>query len=208
MPFCSFCGSGFDNSKYLFLHLKHAHNCNNSTALSCAKNECYRKFSSFKTFKQHFSKHHSCSELEPNMHISNQDLPLTDFRTDLKYSGSQRCESNYSKFEEKLDANVLHFISKLYSDHSLPRKKVLEIIKDILHLLKDPFNLFEQFIVETCDKSSEREIAKYFQKVFNLFSSFSSEHLTFKYLEDNGFFIRPEEYLISEKIENKKKTRI
>lgn len=208
MASCSFCGKKFENSTGLFTHLKFHHSCDNKTSVACAEKNCFRKFPSFKSFKQHFLRIHSIdlSDAIPvNVSTSEASTSKLNAFHVIDYTENK---SNFDIFERTLNQNILEFVSKFYADNTLPRNKVQEILADVLTLLKRPINLFKIFITEMCTNSNRQECFKYLNKFENMFTSFSSEYLTFKYLEKNGFFISPEEYLIAEKIERTKISRV
>lgn len=104
-------------------------------------------------------------------------------------------------FKDKLQQNMLGFISKFYADTTFFSKGCASHYKGctVCDLFVEPFKIFKNHLQLT--QTGNRDFEKYFGEMETLMPTFCSEFLNFKYLRNCGYFIEPQEYTIGQNMD-------
>lgn len=192
---CSECSKTFTSIDILIQHIKYLHPFLQSYV--CKQSNCHRTFPILNSFKKHLIKNHSQSEM-PQQSDTEKHIKLSKFSNSLEYHNINQDASNEShnnSFDNEtydifqlIENAIVSFISKLYSNSSLPRN-IIQII------IEETKELFTSVII-----SIERELKKQnvvahvfdticaiFKKIDNIFEKLETEYKRLKFLQNNFF---------------------
>lgn len=234
MVTCGFCFEAFQQVKDLMCHLKFIHNCGKRCLHRCGEEGCFRSFPTQNSFKKHIKVHNNNTNdslvLEENTPrhclLQGKTIPETeiligddyfigndetDFTLKPESLSFDYCES-LKVFQDKLQSNVLCLITKLYADSTFSRKDVQTILDSVTDLLSEPIKLFKYALAQLMQSYSVSEhyrenILIYISEFQNMFKTFGSEYLRFKYLVKSEDFISPVPYVVGQRFDNVKEGR-
>lgn len=216
MPVCYVCQINFSKFRSLILHLKFKHKIMTSEIFKCREQGCFRDFIGVNSFRKHFfSKHiiHFSQTAENPQLPANTDVAfgVTGCPNSSVECETTKCESvleqsDLETFKSNINLESVYFISQLYTKADMSRTQVQNIVSMVGNLFESIMSSFHndalQFIDGQSEKSSELILSK-LKLLKNPFSDLSTENLRFKYMTDNGFLIKPTEYVIGTRQESK-----
>ncbi|CAH0546898.1 unnamed protein product [Brassicogethes aeneus] len=184
--------------------------------------------SSINSFRKHVKEKHSNLTLNtinnlqtlPLEHSTYQNNESLDDTFLLSNSNSkENIENNLNGLSngkilidsESFHKNVLQFVSCLYTNNAIPRAEVQHIVSLTIKLFNHEFvKDLENLIVKLlntfkCNENIVISIQSYFHVLQNPFTDLSSEYKRFKYFQESGHFIKPQEFIIG--LNTRKRTK-
>lgn len=221
MPACSFCNESFYTCNALITHLKLIHKAQEHSIFFCIEAQCNRNFPSLNSYRKHIRSKHSKSDFAKPLKItsrssSNQlvnnlksffEQDDTDDKSEsndlyLLPDETENHQTSLNNFKNLMLEKKLSFVCKLYSETTLTRKNVQQIIDMITELLRTPLKTFEAVLDTVVLSDQEKWLIKQFlDELKDIFCNFESEHKRFKLLDQWEFFIRPVSYSVGQRME-------
>lgn len=216
MPRCSICKSNFVDIRTLIIHLRNLHNCGQRSIYNCGELNCDRSFSTLNSFKKHLNIVHSKNTVNENVLPEHSELTVYEtLAEEIKFESFQdiqrqsdkiddvdQCsefiENDFLQFDKTLRESTIAFICNLYGKTTFSRKDVQIILSLIKDLFQNPLQGLKDYIDKLINPG---KTFHYFSKLQNMFSGLESEHLRFKYLESTGYLIKPEEFIIGQRLD-------
>lgn len=201
---CFKCKKSFSLVQDLIKHISLNHP--SLTNYHCYQSRCSRSFNNIHSLRKHYSKLHGHNASphsithnrvpkENDNHISLESDSLNS-AVDLDRTSKATKEPSPANHNEKnsITNELLCFISKLYTNPTLNRKVVQEIVKDCQGLLDNIFSVILNMIPknENCFESIKGE----FRSIIDVFENLGTEYKRFKYLKESESFISPESFYI------------
>lgn len=115
MPNCTECHLTFTTVDYLYFHYKEAHNFQDLKVFRCKESNCFRDWSSWKSFKNHLVNYHEFNENSPVKSNKKLDTAASTFTFDNSdsitssvktYQVSVHCQSISGALDTKFVSNV------------------------------------------------------------------------------------------------------
>lgn len=206
---CFECYKTFTSIPFLIQHIKHLHPFSHS--FICKQNNCHRIFPSLNGLKKHLIANHTICEVVQQSNIEEQmlrsnssnpshyqnvisDQDLDDFP--IIHSSDNE---TFNIFEIVQNV-VVNFISKLYSNPSLPQNIVQIMIEDIKELFQSIITSIEfKLKKQNLMKDIFFKICVIFKEIDNIFEKLGTEYKRLKFLEDNNYYIKSHAFFIGER---------
>lgn len=202
--FCCFkCNKSFGSYKLLIKHISLTYPYLNK--YQCKQNNCDRFFKDLNGLRKHYSATHnvsSSSYFYPSKQYQNLSLgtvsPLNASHDIASTSKDNKIPLTNESPGLDLHKTVIRFIAKLYSDPTLNRKNVQNIVEDITELFTGILeNIFDKLI-------SSQNPLEIFQKevksICEIFKNMRSEYLRMQSFETLDTFPLPKPFYIGEQM--------
>lgn len=199
---CKLCGvfsKQFLDINALLSHLKFMHP--HEHRYESINQQCSRIFNSISSLRKHTS---ACQLIvtDANIHIDRKNTGVYNNIEACDSSGSdepvqsKNVKKTYEGKSNSVKNCILKFISKLYSNKSMARSVVQDIVDDISILLNA--------VSKMCTQKLQLHIPRVQHEIineclhFDFSDIFSTEYRRFKFLKKNNLFISPEPFVIGE----------
>ncbi|CAG9763778.1 unnamed protein product [Ceutorhynchus assimilis] len=162
----------------------------------CVQKNCHRSFSNINTLRKHYAMSHN------NNTIFVQTQPTTEQKkTDHEVSLSENVPSISTHVESTVDSEgpnleneVIKFIAKLYSNPTLNKSVVQEVIGDTKELIFSILNSISEKILHHSESSNI--LLQEVRALDEIFSKIKSDYLRLKYFENSDTLFRSEPFYI------------
>lgn len=208
MLYCPVCCLSYENIKAVISHIKMKHFFDRQ--FPCKQENCLRVFQNIYTFKRHLLLKHKDDEVKALStkrvcEVNDSIVTLKDGSSSiLNNNSSLEVPSNIQKedFKNILLDNSILFVSKLYSNYSLPRNIVQNIINDLSETLKKPVEILQNKI-NSMDSENE-QLIEMLTMLKDIFKPCGSEYFRFKQFRTNDAFIEPLSVIIGQTLNDKR----
>lgn len=107
-------------------------------------------------------------------------------------------------FKKCVVQSSLSFIGKLYSNYSITRSTVQNIILDINNIFSEPLEILQEKTLPYIPDNEKEEFMNIFQVLLNPFENLNSEYLRLKYLSSSEYFFPVQSLFIGQRRNDKK----
>lgn len=214
MATCSVCFCNFPSIRSLFLHLKFAHgNVPDSDLYKCGETAYQRVFDTKNSFRKHLRNYHELPFVPDGSNIPNpnnpniqrpqhlENIPLDEIvpenPNEPDLDGINPCD-----FDAALDADALQLVSKLYAKRRFPLNAAESILEDFQkflgggHLSILIAKVSSALSRAECVDDEKEEILSMFAHLEQPFETLRSDYRQIRRLEEDGYYIAPESYII------------
>lgn len=205
---CPICIKRFGNISKLMMHIKIYHNF--VSTFPCKQLHCSRQFHTPFGFKRHLSLKHKNEEVamavdnKVNDYLNEHEVVFNNStEKENMFQGNTEKDifssvNMHDEFVSALSKSALTFVSKLYSNYSLPRNIVQNLMFDISELMEKPVQVLKKAV--DCSSQELSDILNSFD-----FKNFGSEYKTFQLLETSGTFIKPLSIILGQQMSDVRK---
>lgn len=209
---CSFCKKILYNYHDFFKHLKYFHM--HESYYKCCHNNCSRTFQNRYKFENHFLRKHKIieeqicadSEMVEVDEVCSSELPSVienkkSLDNDLENIPSQTLSPVV--FADYMKISALKLCTKLYSNYSLPRNIVQNIVEDVGDMYKDTTSILAKCLDSYSTEQEKPKINQFCNILSKPFHNLETEYKRFQHFENTSLFIKPKTLIVGEKLENK-----
>lgn len=214
-----FCENLFSSLPQLNNHVRIFHKALINSQIQCNIGICTRTYHKFQSLSRHISSEHSniiqkdC--FRKNSKDSERKMILKDHKFECNLSNMHDSDSihsdnlterkneskniNQQKFQHNVKYVASKFIAKLYSENSIDRKTIHDIIFSMnTFFFSICLNQLQSEYEELTDLCGKIEIMK------NSLQVFKDEHMTLKFFKENGFLFMPKKIIITSSLSLRK----
>jgi len=192
---CFECLRSFISIDNMIRHIRYLHPF--AQNFVCKQNNCQRTFPCLNGLKKHLINNHTKCEIvlhsDAGEQISN-NLNLLEYENVVQdnsvdeISNGTKCASDKPFGNSELFYNaILHFISKMYSNSSLPRNIVTAVVNNAKELCDIIFVCIESALKNQNVAEDVLNIVRVISNEVNsIFEMFETEHKIFKVIKNNN----------------------
>lgn len=211
---CFECLKSFISIDILICHIKHLHPF--AQNFVCKQNNCQRSFPRLNSLKKHLINNHTKCEIvlhsdvgrqmkkSNNLNFLENENVIQDDSDDTKYTNDKPFDSS-----ELFYNAILHFISKMYSNSSIPRNIVTAIVNNAKELCDIIFICMESALKNQNVAEDALNIIRVISNEVNsIFEMLENEYKIFKVIKNSKYYIEPSSFFAGERyaIDRKKKS--
>ena len=210
---CHICLQNIKNLE-LKSHYDYCHS--NITKYVCLEGGCYRSYDNLIAFVKHVHNKHNDVEIVPNISSTIQvpvSLPVVTNSTEETCIITESA-TLINEFNSSRKVTCENFISKLYSNSSIPETKLQTIIQDVSELCESTYlNNLKNLITKICvqnrvDSKVNVVLHDIFNKLEKPLLSLSTQYKVKQNFEQSNFYNAPKPYVIGTKLARKKVKKI
>lgn len=206
---CCECKLFFKAFKSLQTHLRIVHKYDSSSTYFCQEVNCFRRFTSLRSFRNHCGLKHSNSSYQAPSKRNLKQVPNPSAHAQCEggvevenniFGENKKEKVNIYNFKDCFNEELLLFISKLYNLAHLP-KSYIQLIINYLSDLFSNLDFFEKYIIDNTDSVDfKKNVSDIFSFLKNPFESYKSEYLRMKEMEKTENFIKPITYNVGQSL--------
>lgn len=216
---CFECLTSFVSIDILIQHIKHMHPF--AQNFVCKQNNCQRIFPCLHRLKKHLTDNHIEYEVVLHSDVQGQikrsnNLNFLQYENVTQDDSIDECSTSTKYLSDKPFSSselfynaILHFISKMYSDSSLPRNIVPQIVNNAKELFDIIFVYIESVLKrENVTEDALNTVRVIYNEVTSIFEKFATEHKIFKVIKNSKCYVESSSFFIGERsvIDRKKKS--